>query len=161
AQFKRLFGKPPGPSNVKLNPALAKNPPLATHVDLFALDRTLPDGSNGAALYTFGKEQAQRLGGVGSMAFDHVVPFNDVGIEPDQVAGDGIYSGFVRLDLEQLEESEDAFLRRLIPGAASDVFLFSGHDMVGERRFVVPDAQAAALAAPIKLPSGITLSPVA
>jgi hypothetical protein len=129
-----LFLLAPGPTGVRLSAALARNPPPCSHVDLFTADGTLPDGSNGAAMFNFGRG----LQGVVSMVFDRARPFNDLGLEPDLTANDGIFSGFVSLNADAVQASEQAYLRRLPAGAT--VSSFSGRDITQTEQFVVPPA---------------------
>jgi len=149
-----MSGKPPGPSNVRLSPTLAADPPVASRADLFTIDRVQPDGSNAAAFYSF---RDQRLGSVVAMVFNRAVPFNDAGIEPDQKAGDGIYSAFVKLDVQKIQSDERTYLSRLPVGTSPQVRSFSGRDLTAQRPFVVPPPSQSS---PIKTPSGVTLTPI-
>jgi hypothetical protein len=157
--LKPFFLQAPGPTGVILSTALASDPPPCSQVDAFTLDRTLPDGSNGAAFYHFGASQklapAASLGSVVSMVLGRVRPFNDLGLEPDQVAGDGIFSGFVTLNADSILSNEQAFIGRL--PARPVTTSFSGRDVTGTATFTVPSP---AQSPRITLPSGIVLSPV-
>jgi len=133
------------------------SPPLPTHLDLFSLDRVLPDGSNAAIFHDFRSSvRGKNLPSVVSMVYGRAVPFNDLGLEPDLNAGDGIYSGFVKLDLGKAQQSERDYLQRLPPGVVPQVATFSGHDLVDRQQFFVPGAEKAQA---IKLPSGVLLTP--
>jgi hypothetical protein len=153
--LKPFFLRAPGPTGVVLSAALATSPPTATQVDVYTLDRTLPDGSNGAAFYHFGVQQ--KLPQVVAMVFGRARPFNDLGLEPDAQAGDGIYSGFVQLTSgsDALLSDEQAYLSRLPtrPVIAS----FSGRDVTGSTAFPIPPPFQGSR---IMLPSGAVLSPV-
>jgi hypothetical protein len=153
--FKPLYALAPGPSNVRLSPALAQSPPAVSHVDVYTTDRVLPDGSDGAAFYTFGKQSVCETV---SMVLGRPTAFNDLGIEPDVTAGDGVYSAFVKLDSEGLQSNEQAYIQRLA-NSSQTVTTYSGRDVTGSRKFSVPAGAAAAAIAPaLTLPSGVVLT---
>jgi len=155
--LKPLFGLPPGPSNVLLSPALETKPPAVTHTDLFTVDAALPDGSNGAAFYSYGRNAD--LAPVVSVAMNgRALPLNDLAIEPDLTAGDGIYSGFVTLSKDQLVADEQAYLSRLdSANVVRQVMLYSGRDISAQQAFSVPTVAQAPV---LRLPSGIILNPL-
>jgi hypothetical protein len=153
--LKPFFLGKPGPTGVVLSTALATSPPAASQVDVYTLDRTLPDGSNGAAFYHFGVQQ--RLPPVISMVFGRARPFNDLGLEPDVQAGDGIYSGFIQLTSgsDGLLSDEQAYLSRLPTRPV--VTSFAGRDVTASTQFPIPPAFQGER---IVLPSGAVASPI-
>jgi len=154
------FGLRPGPSAIKLPPKGQATPPVASSAEFFQLDRTLPDGSNGAAMFAFGT-------GLGTVVPAVIggrdVSFRDDGAEPDEKAGDGIFSAFIKLDTTSIQSAGQSFLDRLqaSPSSKKVVLQFSGHDFIGQQPFDLTSNTAQSRSANVaqSLPSGITLIP--
>jgi len=146
--FKRLFGKPPGPTAVKLDPKFVADPPVATDTSLALLESPGPNGAN--AILTIQFEREQQLPRVISIVpEDRVFPLNDMGIEPDTEAGDSIYSGYARFDVEKYQQAVNAFLDQ--EGKLPErplLYSFFGREVSKISDWVSP--QVGAAGAPIK-----------
>jgi hypothetical protein len=153
--LKGMYLKPPGPSGFEPNTSAPKNPPVATQAQVFTASQVQPDGSNGAAFYTY--PTGSVTGSVLPIAGARLVPFNDLGIDPDQVAGDGTYSAYIPVDTAQLQATQQAYTSR-VP-ANAQVFAYSGRDVTSQQAFR-SGAPAGAAARPTVLASGTTLTPV-
>jgi len=160
AIMRARFGLQVGPSAVKLPPKGQATPPVASNTDLFQLDQTLPDGSNGAAMFTFGTGLGTVIPAVIS---GQTVPLHDDGVDPDQKAGDGIFSAFIKLDTTSIQSAGQSFLDRLqaSPSSKKVIIQFSGHDVISQQPFDLPSntAQSSSANAPRVLQSGVILTP--
>lgn len=156
ALLEKMLESKPGPSNITPNPVFVTNPPNAENVDIFTIDKILADGSNGAAFITFDREQ--KLKQVISQVLNgKAVPFNDAGIEPDQEPRDGIFSGFLKLDVKRITRDELNYQKRLDRLKKPVVTQFSGRDVVDRQPFSTMSENRLSK---IELPSGIVLSPL-
>jgi len=160
ALMRARFGLRAGPSAIKLPPKGQVTPPVSSSSALFQLDRTLPDGSNGAATFAFGT-------GVGTVVPAVIggkdVSLRDDGVDPDEKGGDGIFSGFIKLDTTSIQSAGQSFLDRLqaSPNSKKVVVQFSGHDVISQQPFDLASntAQLVSANAARTLQSGITLTP--
>jgi hypothetical protein len=163
ATIKAHFFGPPGPSNATPDVQFVTAPPPVATAQLYTTTFVLPDGINGAAYLELPQDAD-----VGETIVVHPdadsspIVLNDVGLEPDWLAGDGIYGGFVTLDTQEIVGDENAYLGRLQQVRDPRVTSFSGRDVVGEQPFgpdlVAQRVEANAEFPPvIMLPSGIEL----
>ena len=87
---------------VAINPAFATDPPIADDLTMQLLDRPTEDG-NALLTATFPK------GRIGSpflafMAEKKKMVLRDDGVSPDEVKGDGVYTGIVQVDIDAFRE---------------------------------------------------------
>lgn len=155
--LEQNLNKSPGPSNITPNLAFVSSPPSVDEIQIYTTEFPLENGSNGAGFIHFSREQ--QLGQVVSLVLDdRVTPFNDAGIEPDLEAGDGIYSSFMHVDVEQILIDEARYLQRLQRIEKPVIKEFSGRALVDERPMLIGGDEAASSGI-ITLPSGISLIP--
>ncbi|WP_295884703.1 dockerin type I domain-containing protein [uncultured Thiohalocapsa sp.] len=128
------FLREPGPTAVALDPALAADPPEVQAMDVAVLDTLAPGGENGALFARFSGDAVGDREIITLIQNDRVVALNDLGIAPDQQAGDGIHSGLVSLDLDALSAAE-ADLSNRLQGTDAQVLQFSNRHIVSELPF--------------------------
>ena len=132
--IKSYYDQPPGPSNVRRNDHFAQNPPDVQDVQLFTLDEPQPNGSNAVVMMAIkqrdGIKESFVLSPNGELA-----PVNDAGVEPDIEPGDGIYSGFVKLNVDAAFADEQNFEKRLLSVEKPIITEFSGRDVVNREVF--------------------------
>lgn len=75
-----------------------------------------------------------RPNGAGAAAGE-LVALNDVGLFGDEVAGDGIFSGFTRVNREADKIDMEAFLQRQRASGKGEVLLFNGREVAGATKF--------------------------
>ena len=75
-----------------------------------------------------------RPNGAGAAAGE-LVALNDVGLFGDEVAGDGIFSGFTRVNREADKIDIEAFLQRQRASGKAEVLLFNGREVAGATKF--------------------------
>lgn len=155
--FKSLLLKPPGPGNpAEISFALA--PPPATDVQVFKLAQEI-NGRNAAIAVQF--DQVKELKPVLSFNFENsTIGINDLGVEPDARAGDGIYAGYLQQNFAAQEKITSDFEDRVRRSEASQPVLFSGRDIIGASAKLANTAAATQLIAqqlPINTPVAATL----
>jgi hypothetical protein len=144
--------------------ALVEHPPLVRETKIFILDRPLSDGRNAVVTHDLrvetptadGKTTLQKPPSLPRMltldtgqdtpckgttlCITNIgnggpVVFNDLGLESDQVAGDGIYSGLLRFDTQAALADNAAFFNRLSHVDERRVFAFTGREVIGVGSF--------------------------
>lgn len=75
-----------------------------------------------------------RPNGAGAAAGE-LVALNDVGLFGDEVAGDGIFSGFTRVNREAEKSDIAAFLQRQSASGKAEVLLFNDREIAGAAKF--------------------------
>ena len=68
------------------------------------------------------------------------INFNDQGFAPDIKPGDGVFTGFSRVDFEEIERDEQALLKRLSRSKVDSVKVFSGRAVTSTSKFSVEHA---------------------
>ncbi|HMW73605.1 MAG TPA: dockerin type I domain-containing protein, partial [Cellvibrionaceae bacterium] len=147
--FKRLLLKAPGPGNPS-EATFVDAPPPVTDVQIFKLEQPVQE-RNAALAASF--SQVTGLKPVISFNFENsTVGLNDLGLEPDAKAGDGIYSGYLNHNFEAEDKTAANFQQRLSSSETKQPVLFSGRDVIGRsaQPFVEPAIQADTRALPIK-----------
>lgn len=122
--------------SVTVNPAFAADPPIAHDLTLRLLDKPSEEG-NALLKVSFPK------GRIGSpyLAFmdeDRKIVLRDDGIDPDEVKGDGIYTGIVQADLEALREMRRRQIREKMEGPVQRI-VYRGHSVADTTRVFPTD----------------------
>lgn len=148
ALLRRLLGQPPGPSGLPLDASFGRNPPLATSVQILALSPVLKDGRNAIVLADFSAAFLSSTTGTAARPPASIVlsvenglaVLNDLGVQGDEKAGDGIFTGLVRIDPDAAKRDAESFLLRARNSKADAVTLFNRREVVGNLKFDVADA---------------------
>lgn len=147
ALLRRLFGQAPGPSGLPLDASFGRNPPLATSVEILALSPALKDGRNALVLADFSAAfpstaitAARAPASIVLSVENGLAVLNDLGVQGDEKAGDGLFTGLVRIDPEAAKRDVESFLQRARDSKADVVTLFNRREVVGHLKFDVADA---------------------
>lgn len=168
ALLRQLFLKAPGPTAVKLDPALVEDPPAVRDVAIFLLSPPLADGRNALATLDLRIDTPSDDGSPSTLVLPEDLPpaltmqsnaplacgaatcparpvsYNDMGLLGDQTAGDGIYSGLLRFDAEAAAADADDYLERLNRSGNTRVSSFAGRERLSTETFAVPAGLAGA-----------------
>ncbi|HEV9036708.1 MAG TPA: choice-of-anchor X domain-containing protein [Puia sp.] len=124
---------------VAVNPAFATDPPIADDLTIQLLDKLSDDG-NALLKVTFPK------GRIGSpylafMAGNKKTVLRDDGLGPDEVKGDGVYTGVVQADLDALREMRRRQIQQNIKEPIPRT-VFRGRIVAGTTRIMPTDLKA-------------------
>lgn len=119
-------------------PTLAQTRAVLNDVELFQLQKPNELG-NAIALATFKKDEAVEAL-KGRFSFDmegKITAFNDLGEGADEKSGDGVFSAFTQIDLEDIEKTRATFLKKLDTVKRTQVSTFSGRALVDTKTFTL------------------------
>lgn len=159
--FKGMLLKPPGPGNPS-EPTFTGAPPPVADAQVFKLSQDI-NGRNAVVAVKFAP--VKELKPVLSFNFaNSTVGVNDLGLEPDAQAGDGIYSGYFTEDFAADEKASEAYQERVRKIDPVPPVLFSGRDVINSsgRNSIAAATQLVAQPLPIKtsVQSALVLQPL-
>ena len=145
-------------------PTLGQTKAVLEKMDVFKLQTAIAQG-NAIALATFKRDAAMEAL-KGRFSFDmegKITAFNDLAEGADEKSGDGIFSAFVTIDLNDIETTQKAFFNKLNTVQNPVVREFSGRAVVSTQKFAASSSTASTTsikgltvtAAPTPLPAAI------
>jgi hypothetical protein len=125
---------------VAVNPAFAKDPPVAEDVTIQKLEKETEEG-NTLLRATFSTD---RVGSpyLAFMADDRKVVLRDDGVSPDEKKGDGVYTGVINIDLARLRQIQEEQKRQQKGNETVPTTLFQGRIVTGTARLAPLDFEA-------------------
>jgi len=138
ALLRKRFGQLPGPSGLPLKTDFVRNPPVARSVQLLEFDKPLPDGRNAIVLMDFNGAFPPTESGAPGPVPDRIVMqteaglvlLNDLGLDGDGKAGDGILSAVIKFDRSRSDADIKAFLSRARQKKLNAAPLFNNREQV-------------------------------
>ncbi len=105
-------------------------------VETFALVRKTVGSFNGVTFLTVERNKRNANLEKFTAVLDGVkTEFNDQGLDADIEAGDGVFSGFVKIDMNQQLQDEIAFIERAESARITQTNVFSGRSLVDIKDF--------------------------
>lgn len=133
--LQQLSQKVPGPTAIKANPALIANPPKVSSVKIIPLTAPLPNGNNGTVYATVASGSAITGNTIVVWPKGGPIPLNDLGISPDQNAGDSVFTGNGKIDFADLDAREAALASRISALSNPTVSFFNGRELIATKPF--------------------------
>lgn len=140
--FKTLLDREPGPSGLPLHTDFVQRPPVPRAVQLYRFEQALPNGRNALLEMDFNGAFDLRRDDLKAppdrlivQAEGGLVLVNDLGLQGDEKAGDGVFTGLLVFDVERHFADAKALTARALKKQVSSALQFNGREAVDRVKF--------------------------